>query len=719
MPGIHLDLSAALWIVVLLAILATVAAFFLYRRTQPPVSSARRWTLAGLRGAIFVLFVLLLFDPVLHLRFTTSAPPVLAVLFDNSKSMRIVDRGGNRAAELATVRSAPVFDRIKSRASVLPYTFGIKLRPLNGAPGDTLRLDEGGTDIGAALRSIADERQQRRINAVLLVSDGTYTLGRDPINETGRLDIPVYCVGIGDTTEQKDLVVSNIVANDLVYAGTQSPVRATITAAGFDSANIEATLSKGGRVLDRKTLRLQAGSREYTVDFSYVPEGEGLQRYVVSVTSLPGEISTANNHRGFTARVLKSKLRILVLAGEPSPDITVIRQTLAEDKNFRVRSLTQQPGGSFYEGRFSASEVDSVDCLVFVGFPTAGTSPDVIRLIAQQINGLSTPVLFIDGKHASPATFPALAQTFPFSVSLRTSTERSVSFQPADDQRDHPILSSGGAQDAWNDLPPVFGIVGSYAVKTGGVILGSVRSGPGSPRDPLLIARTVGQEKTVALLAYGIWRWRLMTQESAQTADLLAVFLENTIKWLTTPEERRPVRVSPVGDEFPEGEAVEFTGQVYNQNAEPLDGAALHVTAEQGERRFDADLRSIGNGRYDGSIEGLTEGEYSYHATSTLNGVPLGEDRGRFVVGGTELEFQDTRANHLLLRQIAYRTGGAYLNASGVDRLDSMLFAHPSFVQQSIVHGTDASLRQALWMICAIVILLAIEWLLRKQAGML
>ncbi len=704
--------------VLLLTVLAVAAAAVLYRRTQPPVSGTRKAILVTLRAATFVLFVLVLFDPVLHLRFTTTTPPVLALLFDDSKSMRIVDHAGSRAHEMAAVRAAPVFDRIGSRATLLPYTFGTRVRPLTSATTDSLNLDEGGTDIATAMRAIADEREQRHINALLLVSDGTYTLGRDPLNETARFDIPVYCIGLGDTTEQRDILVSNVAANDLVYAGTQSPVRATIASAGFDSATVEVQLSKGSTVLDRKRLQLQGGSREYTVDLAYLPEGEGLQRYTVSVSSLPGEISAANNRKSFTARVLKSKLRILLLSGEPSPDVSVLRQTLSEDKNLRLRAFTQATGGTFYEGAVRPAEFDSVDCFIFVGFPTATTSPDLVREIAQRISVSLTPILFIDGRHANVSAFPPLAQAMPFAVSLRTTTEQSVSFQPASDQRENPILG-GGQWDAWNDLPPVYRNVGSYAVKPGGVILGSVRSSPGAAHDPLLIARSVTQEKTVALMAFGIWRWRLMTQESAQTADLLATFLSNTIKWLTTPEERRPLRVSPVSDAFPEGEPIAFAGQAYNQNAEPIENATIHVTAEQGGRQYDADLRPIGGGRYEGSLEGLTEGEYSYRATGVVNGTPIGEDRGRFVVGGTELEFQDTRAHHMLLRQIAYRTGGAYLDASDINRLDSILFAHPAFIQQSVVHTSDASLRQALWMLGAIVLLLAIEWLVRKQSGML
>ncbi|MGA9120132.1 MAG: hypothetical protein WB699_12280 [Bacteroidota bacterium] len=719
MPGIHIDLAAALGIVAFLTILAILAAAFFYRKTHPPVSPARRRILMALRALVFAFLVLLLFDPILHLSFTTSTPPVLAVLFDNSKSMRIIDRSGNRRVQIENVRTAGVFDRVMSKASVLYYTFGIHLRPYDRTPKDTLSLNEGGTDIASALQSISAEKDRRRINAVLLVSDGTYTIGRDPLGETERLGVPLYCVGIGDTAEQKDVLVSRVAANDLVYAGTRAPVRATVLSSGFDSAGVEVTLREGGKVLDRSKLQLQPGSREYNIDLSYVPDGVGLNRYTVDVSSLPGEITAANNHRSFVARVLKSKLKILIIGGEPSPDLTIVRQTLEEDKNLQVRSVTQTSQGTFYEGRPPLAFLDSADCFIFVGFPTSSTSPEIARQLSQRIAGSFTPILYVDGRHASPSSFRDIAGALPFTVGMRTQTERSISFQPADDQREHPILGGGADWSAWNNLPPVFSTVSSYTAKPGSVVLGFARSGKAASHDPVLLAQSVSQEKSVALLAYGIWRWRLMTQESAGTADLFATFLTNTIKWLTTPDDRRPVRVSPVEDSFPDGQPATFTGQIYNQNAEPVENATLHVTAERDGLRFETDMRPIGGGRYEGSLDGLTEGDYTFHATGSVNGAVLGEDRGRFVVGGTELEFQDTRANHLLLRQLAYRTGGAYLEPGEIDRLDSLLFSHPAFVQQPIAHTTDSSLRQAMWMIIAIVLLLATEWILRRLSGML
>jgi hypothetical protein len=718
-PGIHIDLAAALGIVLVLALLAILAAVLLYRRTRPPVSATRRRILMALRALVFVLLVLLLFDPVLHLGFTTSSPPVLAVLLDNSKSMRIIDRTGSRAGELEEVRSDRVFDRLRARATVLSYTFGMRLRPDTRALRDTLPFNEPGTDIAAALQSLSAEQDHRRVNAAVLVSDGTYTIGRDPLGEADRLGFPLYCIGIGDTAAQKDLVVSRVAANDLVYEGTRAPVRVTVLGSGFDSSAVEVSLRKGEAVLDRTRLLLGPGTREYSVDLSYIPQGTGLTRYTVTVSSLPGEITSANNHRSFVARVLKSKLRILLLAGEPSPDLTMVRQTLEEEKNFHVQSFTQTRQGGFYEGTPSGAAVDSADCFVFLGFPTSATSRDVAGRVSRRITQSLTPILFLDGRHADVSPFGEIAGALPFGVETRTLTERSVIFQPAEDQSENPILGGVEAFPGWNNLPPVFSTVSSYAVKPGSQILGFARASAGVTREPLLLARSVNQEKSIALLAYGVWRWRLMTQGSTGTADLLATFLTNAIKWLTTPDDRRPVRVSPVDDTFPEGEPIRFTGQVYNQSAEPVEDATVHVTAGRDGQQYETDLRPIGGGRYEGSLEGLAEGDYAFRATASVGGVPIGQDNGRFAVGGTEIEFQDTKANHVLLRQLAYRTGGAYLTLADVDRLDSLLSAQPTFVEQSSVHSTQSVLRQSIAMLVAVILLLAAEWALRRQSGML
>lgn len=719
MSSVHINFAVALGLVLLLALAASGASAFYYRTTVPPVAAGRRAVLVVLRALGIGSIILLLCEPVLSLRFITVAHPVLAVIADDSKSMTIVDRAGDRAAELHAALRDPVFSRLAERADIRYYTFGVRLRPWPHPGADTLALNEGATDIAGALHGLGEEAGRHPIDAALLLSDGAYTLGRDPVHEAENLSFPLFTMGIGDSSEQKDLLIRRTAANELVYAGTRSPVSVTVKTSGFDGEHVEVSLSEGNRLLDRVPLTLGQGTREYTVDLSYVPEGEGTRRYTAAVTALPGELTTANNHRSFTARVLRSKLRILFLAGEASPDVPVIVQTLKEEKNFTVNSFTATNRGGFYEGAIPRALLDSADCIILAGFPTVSTPANLLQQIVGRVSAGGIPVFFIAGPAFDFARAQVLGEVLPFTLSQSPGSEQMVSMRPREDQREHPILGTSDGIAAWTELPPVYRRSAAYGAKPGSVVLGTAQMQNSVQSEPLLVARSVNRLKSVALLAYGVWRWRLMSQDAPATATLFSSLLVNTVKWLTTPEDKRPVHVIPSQEAFSQGQPVEFTGQVYDQEARPVENAALKVVAQQHDLIFETDLRPLGGGRYEGSMEGVPEGEYLFRAPAMLNGVKLGEDGGRFSVGEMDLEFQDTRMNSSLLRQLAYRTGGNYIGPGGLGALDSILSTRPAFAGRTVVHASELELWHWQWLLAALIALFAGEWILRKISGML
>ena len=57
---------------------------------------------------------------------------------------------------------------------------------------------------------------------------------------------------------------------------------------------------------------------------------------------IQGELTEKNNERSFFIKILKSKLRVLLLAGAPSPDVSAIRQALTEDDHFTIQAFVQK-----------------------------------------------------------------------------------------------------------------------------------------------------------------------------------------------------------------------------------------------------------------------------------------------------------------------------------------------------------------------------------------
>ncbi len=210
-----------------------------------------------------------------------------------------------------------------------------------------------------------------------------------------------------------------------------------------------------------------------------------------------------------------------------------------------------------------------------------------------------------------------------------------------------------------------------------------------------------------------------MAQGDPTTAQVYPSFVVNGIKWLTTVEDTRPVKVTTTKESFSQGEPVQFVGQVYDASARPVDDAQLRVAARSGSTVLEADLRPIGNGRYEGVLEGAGQGDYTFSATATLNGAALGEDKGRFSVGDLNLEFQDTRMNAELLRQLADRSGGRYLEPNQINDLDAALTSQSSFAPNVQQQQREIELWNWRTVLLILILLLAVEWFLRKRSGML
>jgi len=721
MPNFSFSFSLPVVIVLLAAALAATIAWFFYRTTIPPVPPRTKALLITLRTLSLFALLVLLAEPLVRLTTTTAKKPVLAILFDDSKSMTINDAGGDRKEIYRRLFADMNFTSLVPNGEVRFYAFGSSLRPLASGVFDSLALDKDATNISAALRGVAEERERLNLAALVLVTDGNYNLGQNPLYDAERIGLPIFPIGIGDTTEQKDVLITKVLTNELVYAETEVPVDVTVKSAGYRNETVDVSLHHEGREVSRARITLQEGTREYSVRLSYIPLGEGVKRYTVRISSLPGELTTANNQRVILARVLKSKLHILLLAGVPSPDLSIVKYTLREDKNLTVSSLTLKTPSTFYERDNPQTLLDSADCLVLIGFPLSTTSETIVEMVRSAVARRTVPIFFIDGQNVDERKLEALSTVLPFTIVTPSVNEHIVFAEPVPAQRNHPIMATGSERsaEAWKRLPPIFKTQAVVSAKPEAVVLATARVATVVTNDPLILLRNINRQKSLAVVGYGIWRWRLMAQGNRETEHLMATFLTNGIRWLTTRDDARPVKVTPVKPAFAQGEQIEFVGEVYDASANPIDNAMLRVTARLHEREFETVLRPLGNGRYDGSLEGLGEGDYTFTASATHEGQQLGEDRGRFSVGEVNLEYQETRMNIQLLRQMAARSGGAFVMPREIVKLPSLLAERGSFAPREVQTTEERELWNWPYVLGLVVALLGVEWFMRKSHGML
>jgi hypothetical protein len=717
MPDLHLATSLNTFLILLAAIGAGAFAYVSYRITLPPVSRLLRFTLITLRGSSLFILFLLLGEPLLSLVYHHSEKPVFAVLVDQSKSMTIQDRAGDRKERLLKALGAPAFKVISSTSDMVFGAFDTKLRLLQQISKDSLSFEGDGTDIGGALKQLKSLMAERNLQGVLLLTDGTITSGPSPVYEAEELGIPVFAVGIGDSSEPHDVLVRRVVANTITYVGNKVPVDATIKSSGTSNERVEVTLLGGGKTLDRKTITLEAGTREYDVPLSFTPDQEGTQKFTVEVSHLGGEISYQNNRSSFFVKVLKSKMQVVLVAGAPSADVSAIHQALEGDKNIAVKTFIGRGGGQFYEGLLTDQVLREADCVILVGYPRAGDAAPALTAIARAAE-LGKGLFFIPSRSIDPQKLKTLEPFLPFVVPAQTEEEGQLFFSLSEDQQNHPILRSSIAGVS-SKLPPVFVAGVSVHAKPEAEVLAHARIQNVTTNDALFLSRRVNRSKSLALACYGIWRWKTYSEGIAGAEPILENFMSNSVRWLVTRDDEKPVQVHPTKEVFGGSDPVEFTAQVYDDNYKPIDAAEVSLSVTKKDQSSQLTLTSLGNGRFEGAFDPLPEGDYSYNAKAVSGGRQIAEEKGTFSVGGLNAEFLDTKANKHLLQQITIRTGGRFYEPEDLHRLPDDLASLPGYRVREVNMSQQLELWNKTWMLGFLIALLALEWFLRKRHGML
>jgi hypothetical protein len=709
------------WLLPLSVAVAGGLTYWTYRSTVPSLSAGWRSVLGGLRFLALALICFLLLKPVLQRSESSERPPVLAVLVDDTESMQVVT-AGNASPSAGTTRDSAraVLETLEDDevpGSVRFFGIGEAPRALSGSVADSLRFDGARTDLASALQAVPEELQNANLNGLVLVSDGQYNTGRNPLRVADRSPVPIHTVTVGDTTRQRDLRLRSVTTNDRAYLDSEVPVRATLTTTEGRGESVTVTLEQDGRPLDQREVRLPAGTGEASVDLSFTPETAGLQRLTIRAPELSGEVTTRNNSQTVSLRVLESKRQVLLLGAAPSPNFTALRRVYEGNPDTEVTPRVPTPDGSFLEGSLP-EDLSSFDVVVCAGFPSAPVSEDVVERVATVIDDGTPALFFLDRQTDLTAWSEHFAFALPAVPESETTTFSEAGFSVVDSERQHPIFRIDEADVSLFDrLPPLRGPTISWTPSPDARVLAA--QGAQADADPLLVVRRRAGQRTAALLGTGVWRWALLPSELEAADPLWPGLAGNLLRWVSTQEDDSPVRVRPVATTFDGGEAVSFTGQVYNESRQPVSDATVDVTVRDSTgTEYPYTMDPVGQGRYTLDVGTLPEGTYRYEGTARLGDTELGTDQGQFSVAPLRLEYQNPRADAVLMRQLAARSGGTAYTPQSLDQLPTDLERQPSYSSDVVQQTSEAELWRTSLFLILILLLLAGEWTVRKYLGL-
>jgi hypothetical protein len=723
--NVDLRFSASAFYPVLVLLFTLLFTWFIYRRTTPPVSHGLRRLLAALRGFALAAALLLLLEPILGLAFQRAQKPVVAVLLDRSASMTLADSGATRAQQALGALALPWLERLGKNAEISFFAFSDSLRAVAADSLQDISFSGDGSNVSGALQAAKERLAGKEYRAAILLSDGAYNLGANPVHLAENYGVPILAVRLGSERQAHDAMISEVLTNEIAYAGTQLPVEISVGAAGFAGRKTRLRVFAGEQEVVTQEITLPSDETQTTAKIALTPTQLGLNRYTVKLEALAGEQTQENNRRAFYVRVLKSKLNLWIFAGAPSADYAFLKRALAGDPNYQVRGFVQRPGGGFYSmageslpAFGSADSWQEVDGLIVNDFPRRDTDGALLEMIKTQLTGNSKPLLYLHGPNVDLSLLWQWRSALPLANPPSLTNERSLALHMEPPGLAHPVTRPlTAANTAGDDLPPLFSNVHALHPIAGSEVLMSAYRGNGRQptHEPLWLVQKNAARKTVAFFSYGLWRWHLMLQTVAGQAELYDQIVRGLVRWMVTSEDAKLVRISSNKEIYRGGEQVELLAQVYREDYVPLEGAQVQVQLTGPQWQQDVILEDAGSGLYRARLQVLGGGEYQFRGAAELEGKKLGEDSGKFSVEPFSLEFLQTRVNEPLLRQLAEATGGAYLPPDSLEQAVARL---------PLAHVIKHESRDyAFWgktpVLFVLLLTLAVEWFLRKREGML
>jgi hypothetical protein len=670
--------------IVLCLIGASALALWLYYKNKRQ-SEAPQWMLRillALRFSSFFVALILLLSILVRRVQTEKESPIIVLALDNSSSI-VSGSDSSQIKPALLTRLQTLKSELAAKYTVKTILFGSETK---AAELPDFKARE--TDIDQALRDVENDFGNQNVGALVLVTDGIYNKGGNPVYASEKSQFPIWTVGLGDTTEQCDVWIQKINHNEVAYLGNNFPVEVQVNARKCKNQTLKLGLYQNGTLLQSKDLTISHDPFSSLSTFTINAKAPGLMRYTVQISKADQEHSRDNNSASFVMEVISNQEKIALLSVAPHPDLAALREVLLTNSSSQVEQF-QLPN--------LPSSFKAYNLVIIHGYGKENQSL-ITRCIADQV-----PYWVI-----APSSFEGLT-----GLKVITNMTRFNDVEAIIDPAFGYFQLSVELRRFLPELSAVKSMFGRYEESNGSQVLLNQKLGNVESSSPLLMFQEVNGLKSCIFAGDGLWRWNMQDFAKHNNHQLFTELISKITQYLSVRSDKSFFRVH--GPKIiTENDNAEFSAELYNKSYEAIvDPEVRMVLRDQNGKTFNYTF-SKSSKTYRLDLGTLSPGEYKWTAAVKF-GAEVFEKQGVFVVKELQSEKLGTTANHGLLRQISSQTGGRYFDFSQIDSLQTRLLTNENI--KSIVYSQNITspLVDLKWLFWFILVLLSVEWWFRKR----
>lgn len=687
------------WYIILCLALGLIYAFALYYKDLKFEDAPKwsKWLMGILRFLSVAGISILLLSPLVKSLSEDVKQPIVVIAEDNSQSI---------VANLSEEEIDNKKEEINTIAAGLAEKYEVKRLVI----GDQIRnsaLDSFTskvTNLSESIQFIYDNFGDQNLGAVILSSDGIYNEGKNPLYSNVNLTAPLYVVAQGDTTIRKDVLIKNVFNNKIAYLGDKFSIQIDISAKNSTGNSTAVTVAKveGGtsKRLKSEPIRIDKGNYFTTKEVILDANTVGLNKYRIAIAPIDGEVTNTNNYKDIFIEVLDARQKILLLAHAPHPDLSALKSLITTNKNYEVDI-------HFPEDR--DLNMSKYDLVVMHNLPSDKFSMEVELA---NMNKRRTPRLFIVGAQTQLNGLNNVQEN----VKIAGNSTSLEDIQADVVTTFNSFTTNQEISGKLKTFPPLVAPFGQYTSPSGANVL-LKQNIKKIPTDyPLLSFKDKDGFKTGVWVGEGIWKWRLFDYLQYNNYDVVTELVNKSVQYLSTKEDKRKFRVSTAKNLYKENEQISFDAQLYNDNYEMVNDPDVFLTIINQDRKEFKYTYSRSNNFYTLNIGMLPAGNYSFIASTNYSGEAM-EQKGSFSVQNIQLELYDLTARHNLLRALSEKYGGELLIAGSGSGITEKILSNTK-IKPVVYQSTETkSVINFKWLFGLLLLLLSLEWFLRRYMG--
>jgi uncharacterized membrane protein len=741
------------WVIVLVALVAAALLVQQFLSLKQRLTIGHSSFLVFLRTCVYGLLIFFLLGPAVVDKRVTKLRRPLTVLLDSSQSMAFpasakpTQDGKPGKSRFDVMREAlldskdPLIQKLNRDYDLRIFRFGTSLEPIAPTSISQLKPQDQGTRLLELLQTAASDAGAQ--SGILLFTDGITNGDKKSLEGSPALPVPIFAVGLGETEGFTDVRIADVRAPEFAFRGRELKLDLTVQAYGLKGKTFPLYFNRGKNLITSRSINVDADPYEQKITLSFMPKELGTHSFSLSIPVQPGEQLTQNNQKEFKVDVQRDKIRVLTLSGSPSWNYRFLRMAMKQDPLIELVSFvflrTPTDNVDVPENQLSLipfpiddiflEELKNFDVLVFDDFSHRSYfNPvylDKVRDFVRDGGGLAMfggSRSFDSGGYADSS----LKDVLPVELDGKGSyqTQSTVQAVLTASGKAHPVTrllpDPKSNQEAWAKMPPLTALNQVRSAR-GETLLSAGGNGSGAAA-PLLTIGRFGKGRTLAFMSDDAWRWNFIAVGNHETPQNHLKLIRQAIRWLAQEPSFEQVQIQPIPASRP-AEKIVIKLRVLKDDFTPTGQASVQVRVfgPEGEPSLLSATATSEEGEYTADYTPTKEGSYRVEAEANLAGKTLGKDRTSFSVAFPYGEIDDGRPRNDLLKQIAETSHGEYFsindwNDQALQKIAAKLESH---APSQIVEQRQTRLWSTLWPFSIILVLLSIEWWMRRKWGLI